>query len=100
MTVATYDGYDIRGEVIGTEGAIQIGSMRQQDIRIFSNNKSGHDLVADFPTRFANAYLLEIVHFIDSLRKVDEPSSTARVGKKALEIAYAGTKSISNEKTV
>lgn len=100
MRVAPYDGYDIRGEVIGTEGAIQIGSMRQQDIRIFSNNKSGYDLVADFPTRFANAYLLEIVHFIDSLRKDEEPSSTARDGKKALEIAYAGTKSFSTGETV
>lgn len=100
MRVAPYEGYDIRGEVIGTEGAIQIGSMRQQDVRIFTNNKTGYDLVPDFPTRFADAYLLEMIHFIESLRKGEQPASTARDGKKALEIAYAATRSFNNGETV
>ncbi|GIN91721.1 scyllo-inositol 2-dehydrogenase (NAD(+)) [Siminovitchia terrae] len=92
MRVASY-GYDIRGEVVGTEGAIQIGSMRNSDVRIFNRNECSHDLVQDFPTRFKDAYLLEMVHFISSLRNNKQPQCTALDGKKALEIAVAATKS-------
>lgn len=99
MRIAPY-GYDIRGEVIGTEGAIQIGSMRQNDIRLFQSNRTSYDLVQDFPTRFQDAYLLEMVHFIDSLRKEEQPLCTALDGKKALEIAAAATRSFNNGETV
>lgn len=99
MRIAPY-GYDIRGEVIGTEGAIQIGSMRENDIRLFTNNQTSYDLVQDFPARFLDAYLLEMIHFIDSLRKGEQPLCTAEDGKKALEIAEAATRSFNNGETV
>lgn len=97
--IAPY-GYDIRGEVVGTEGAIQIGSMRQNDIKLFTKNQTSHDLVQDFPTRFKDAYLLEMVHFIDTLRKGEQPLCTAWDGKKALEISIAATSSFNNGETV
>lgn len=97
--VAPY-GYDIRGEVIGTEGAIQIGSMRHNDIKLFTENQTSHDLVQDFPTRFSDAYLLEMIHFIDALRKGEQPLCTALDGKKALEISIAAKRSFDNGETV
>ncbi|WP_100331163.1 Gfo/Idh/MocA family oxidoreductase [Bacillus xiapuensis] len=99
MRVAPY-GYDIRGEVVGTEGAIQIGSMRCNDVRLLSKNGSTYDLVQDFPTRFKNAYLLEMMHFISCLQTGDTPKCTAADGKAALEVAAAATQSFKTGETV
>ena len=99
MRIAPY-AYDIRGEVVGTEGSIQIGSMRHHDVKILTTKGSSHDLIPDFPTRFKDAYLLEMVHFIDSLRKNEKPSCTEIDGKAALEIAEAATKSFKLGETV
>lgn len=92
MRIGDY-GYDIRGEVIGTKGAIRIGSMRQSDIQVMTTNQSTEDLIQDFPTRFKQAYLEEMIHFIYCLQTGSKPRCTAEDGKKALEIATAATKS-------
>ncbi|MBU8568545.1 Gfo/Idh/MocA family oxidoreductase [Virgibacillus pantothenticus] len=99
MRIAPY-GYDIRGEVVGTEGAIQIGSMRSTDVKLLNNNGSTHDLIQDFPSRFQDAYFLEMVHFIEALQKGETPSCTEIDGKAALEIALAATESLVTGKTV
>jgi len=99
MRVAPY-AYDIRGEVVGTEGAILIGSMRNNDVKIFTKQGSTHDLIQDFPTRFNDAYLLEMVHFIECLQKGEKPACTEIDGKAALEIAAAATKSFNTGETV
>ncbi|MFB5193519.1 inositol 2-dehydrogenase [Neobacillus sp. KR4-4] len=99
MRIAPY-AYDIRGEVVGTEGSIQIGSMRYNDVKVLTSKGSQHDLIPDFPTRFKDAYLLEMVHFIDSLRKGVKPICTEIDGKAALEIAAAATKSFKTGKTI
>src|SRR5699024_1239452 len=98
MRVASY-GYDIRGEVLGTEGSIQIGSMRQNDIKVFTKNNQSEDLVQDFPTKFGQAYLEEMMHFVDCIQTGSEPRCTANDAKKALEISIAATKSYKSNKT-
>lgn len=99
MRIGDY-GYDIRGEVIGTAGAIKIGSMRESDIEVFTTNQQSRDLVQDFPTRFKQAYLDEITHFVYCLQTGLEPRCTALDGKKALEISIAATKSYEKEKEI
>ncbi|MFP3126496.1 inositol 2-dehydrogenase [Ectobacillus funiculus] len=99
MRIAPY-AYDIRGEVIGTEGSIQIGSMRYHDVNILTSKGSTHNLIPDFPTRFKDAYSLEMVHFIDCLREGKKPICTEVDGKVALEIAAAATKSFVSGETV
>ncbi|WP_027417620.1 inositol 2-dehydrogenase [Aneurinibacillus terranovensis] len=86
-------GYDIRGEIMGTEGTIVIGSLRYHDVQVLNKNGSTHDIVPAFPERFNNAYQLEMAHFIDCLRKNEAPAVTAIDGKIALEIAAAAKKS-------
>lgn len=86
-------GYDIRGEIMGTEGSIVIGSLRNHDITIHTFKGSTQDIVPSFPVRFNSAYLLEMEHFIDCLRKNVIPSVTEVDGLKALEIAVAAKKS-------
>lgn len=92
MRISPY-GYDIRGEVVGTEGIIQIGTMRQHNIQLFTYKGSTYDIIPDFPTKFREAYLLEMVHFIDSLQNGVRPSCTEEDGRSALQVAIAATQS-------
>ncbi|UQZ83571.1 Inositol 2-dehydrogenase [Paenibacillus konkukensis] len=86
-------GYDIRGEVIGSEGSLLIGSLRHHDVQLLTRNGSTHDIVPAFPQRFKDAYLNEICHFIDCLRRGEAPSVNEQDGKIALEIALAARES-------
>ncbi|WP_091584231.1 Gfo/Idh/MocA family oxidoreductase [Alteribacillus bidgolensis] len=92
--------YDVRGEVIGSEGAIQIGSMRRRNINILNKSGSRHELISDFPAKFKDAYYLEVEHFIDSLRKSKAPLCNEIDGRIALEAAAAATKSFHTNKPV
>lgn len=84
-------GYDIRGEVVGTEGTIQIGSLQHHDLRILTLKGSTHDIVPSFPERFKDAYQLEMKHFIDCCLQGIQPSVTVEDGKAAQQIALAAT---------
>ncbi|MGJ9384797.1 Gfo/Idh/MocA family oxidoreductase [Salipaludibacillus sp. CF4.18] len=95
-----YYGYDIRAEIIGTEGAIQIGSLKNLDLHVLTKAGKTHDILPDFPTQFGEAYLQEMVAFIDSLRKEEKPSVNEVDGKIALEIAVAATESYKQKKTI
>lgn len=86
-------GYDIRGEVMGTEGTLMIGSLKHHDVQILNNKGCTYDIVPAFPERFKEAYVIEMIHFIDCLRKDIKPAVTEWDGIKALEIAAAATKS-------
>jgi len=92
MRIAPY-GYDIRGEVIGTEGVIRIGSIRRHDIDIYTYMGKSYELIPDFPSRFKDAYLLEMVHFIESIANNTKPSCTEEDGRTALRVAIAATES-------
>lgn len=93
-------GYDIRGEVIGSEGSILIGSLRHHDIKILTKRGSTHDIVPAFPERFQEAYLNEMNHFIDCLRNNEKPSVSEVDGKIALEIALAARKAFESGQKV
>lgn len=88
-----YYGYDIRAEVIGTEGSIFIGNLRQHDIHILNKAGVTHDILPDFPARFTDAYNLELVDFYRVVNEKSTPRVTVKDGVKALEIALAARES-------
>jgi scyllo-inositol 2-dehydrogenase (NAD+) len=87
-------GYDIRGEVMGTEGSIVIGSLKYHDIQIMSFKGNRHDIVPAFPERFKDAYELEMLHFIRCLQSGETPSVGPEDGRRALEVALAAKASL------
>jgi len=86
-------GYEARGEIIGTEGMIHIGSIQNGKNIILANNKTYYDNIADFPTKFQDAFLLEMEHFIECIRNKTNPIVNEHDGKVALEISEAALKS-------
>ncbi len=86
-------GYDTRVEIVGSEGTLQVGYLRNR--RFLLVNKSGvsHDVVPSWVERFAEAFVHELQHFVDCVIDNKTPLVTGIDGKKALEIAFAATES-------
>ncbi|MFJ7368809.1 Gfo/Idh/MocA family oxidoreductase [Lysinibacillus sp. NPDC098008] len=93
-------GYDIRAEVLGTEGMLQIGSIQRTNVLTFSNGRSTYDNILDFPSKFENAFLKEIQIFIDTVANKGESPITVMDAIKASQISEAATASFNTNKMV
>lgn len=93
-------GYDIRTEVLGTRGAVQIGYLRETPMVVLTESGTTEDVVDHWLTRFADAYLNELRDFV---RKVlaDKPVSvTGEDGRRALAAAVAAERSYRESRPV
>ncbi|WCK56419.1 Gfo/Idh/MocA family oxidoreductase [Aneurinibacillus sp. Ricciae_BoGa-3] len=86
-------GHDIRTEIVGTEGSLFIGTLRNQHVTFLNTTGATHEIVPDFQTRFKDAYVLELVHFIDCVQNNVKPAVTEVDAKINMEVALAATQS-------
>jgi scyllo-inositol 2-dehydrogenase (NAD+) len=86
-------GYDISTELLGNEGTIRIGYIRETPILSMTKNSISHDTVPYFMERFERAYALQLQNFAQNVLNGREPSITIRDGVEALRIALAATAS-------
>jgi len=93
-------GYDIRGEIWGTKGSIQIGYWRQTPILVQTAEGITHDCVPYFMERFENAYLAQIRNFVEHVRKGLPPSITGADAVAALRISLAANRSMRESRPV
>lgn len=84
-------GYDIRCEVIGTQGAIEIGYLRETPITLLTRAGVTHDVVPHFPQRFGPAYTAQIEHFVDCLLHDQPPAVSPADARAALQACLAAT---------
>lgn len=93
-------GHDIRTEIIGTEGSLFIGTLRNQPITYLNHKGSHYEIIPDFQTRFDDAYRLELAHFIHCVQHKQTPSVTELDGRRNLQIAIAATQSFDTGKKI
>lgn len=86
-------GYDISTELLGNEGTIRIGYLRETPILSMTKNSVAHDTVPYFMERFERAYALQLQNFAQNVLNGREPSITIRDGVEALRVALAATAS-------
>jgi len=86
-------GYDISTELLGTEGTIRIGYLRETPIVAMTRNRVAHDTVPYFMERFERAYTLQLQDFVNNVLEQREPPVTIRDGIEALRVALAATRS-------
>jgi len=86
-------GYDIRTEILGTKGTIQIGYLRETPITVLKKEGISHDTVPNFMERFEKSYILQLKDFIDKAFNQQEPSVTIHDGELALVIGHAAINS-------
>jgi scyllo-inositol 2-dehydrogenase (NAD+) len=86
-------GYDIRTEILGTKGALQVGYLQQTAISVLTSTGSTHDLVDHWLVRFADAYLSEMRDFVHTVLAGRSTRVTGEDGRRALAAALAAEQS-------
>jgi predicted dehydrogenase len=86
-------GYDVRTEIVGSKGSILIGSLRQNSATFFKPGHGSYEVEDHFLTRFREAYLAEVIDFVDTILHDRAPRVTGEDGLRAVEIAIAAEKS-------
>jgi predicted dehydrogenase len=84
-------GYDISTELLGTEGTIRVGYLRETPVLTMTKNSVAHDTVPYFMERFERAYTAQLRNFASNVIAQKPPSITLRDGIEALRVALAAT---------
>ena len=92
--------YDVRTEILGSKGAIFVGSL-EKTAAVFLNANGGTRTLADhFLTRFADAYLAEVRDFVQNLLEDKPVRVTGEDGLQALATAVAAETSHKQKRPV
>jgi inositol 2-dehydrogenase len=86
-------GYDIQSELLGTEGTLRIGYLRETPLFVMKKNSITHDTVPYFMERFAQAYTAQLQNFAQNVLQQRPAPITIDDGLKAIAIAVAAHRS-------
>lgn len=87
-------GYDIRTEILGTKGTLQIGYLRETPLLVLKEDGVTHDTVPYFMERFGQAYVAQLQNFVENVTLGRPPAITCADGVEALRISLAATLSL------
>ena len=100
LTRNGFYGYDISTELLGPEGTIRIGYIRETPLLVMTRNNIAHDTVPYFMERFERAYTLQLENFADNVLKQRAAPITIHDGVEALRIAVAATRACESGQVV
>ena len=93
-------GYDIRTEILGSEGAINIGAYQQTPVLLLTRDGAQHDITPYLMERFGPAYRAQLQHFADCLHTGKAPAVGGADALAAFDIAFAATRSYQLDRPV
>lgn len=93
-------GYDVRTEILGTRGAIQIAPVSRTASVVLVDGRTERDTFPGYRERFADAYREEMVDFVRTVAKGAVPSVTSKDGLYAMAAAVAARESLMTGKPV
>jgi predicted dehydrogenase len=85
-------GYDIRTEVLGSEGGVVIGGYQHTPVLLLTRSGAQHDITPYLMERFGPAYRSQIEHFVDCVQHGRRPDVGGADALAAFEIALAATR--------
>jgi inositol 2-dehydrogenase len=85
-------GYDITTELLGTQGTLRIGYLRETPLMVMTKNGVAHDTVPYFMERFRDAYTAQLENFAQNVLHGRKPPITVDDGVEALRVAVAATR--------
>jgi len=97
-TRVTRYGHDLRGEVIGDEGAVQIGHLRHTPVRLLDRQGVHHDMAHTTAERMGGALMTELQAFVNCVLDDTDPPVTVMDGRTTLAVALAARRSIQSGK--
>jgi myo-inositol 2-dehydrogenase/D-chiro-inositol 1-dehydrogenase len=87
-------GHDLRIEVIGDEGAVQIGRFRQTPVRLLDRAGVHHDMPRTTPDRLEEAFVTEMQAFVDCVRQDSAPPVTGLDSRVTVAAGIAATRAM------
>jgi len=93
-------GHDLRVEVIGDEGAVQIGYFRQTPVRLLDRQGVHHDMPRTTPDRLGDAFVTELQVFVDCIRNDTIPPVTGYDSRATVAVGIAATQSMHTGRAV
>ncbi|MGD9926594.1 MAG: Gfo/Idh/MocA family oxidoreductase [Sphaerochaeta sp.] len=94
-------GYDVRTEIVCSEGALSIGGVQKQGLSVHDSEGTCQASVQGFLERFEGAYLKEMRQFVQDVASKKGASRVGVVdGVKAMEIALAANESMRLHKPI
>lgn len=93
-------GYDIRTEVLGSEGALIIGAHQHTPVVLFTRAGAQYDVMPYLVERFGDAYRAQLQAFADCIRKNEPPAVSGADSLAALKIGIAATQSYKTGRSV
>src|SRR4051812_667623 len=85
-------GYDISTEILGLEGTVRIGYLRETPVMLMTKNSVAHDTVPYFMERFRDAYTTQLQNFAQNVQQQRPAPITIEDGMEALRIGVAATR--------
>jgi len=85
-------GYDIATEILGSEGTLKIGYLRETPVLLLTRNSVAHDTVPYFMERFRDAYTAQLQNFARNVLQGRPAPITIEDGMEALRIGVAATR--------
>ena len=85
-------GYDISTEILGLEGTLKIGYLRETPVMLLTKNSVAHDTVPYFMERFRDAYTTQLQNFAQNVQQGRPAPITIEDGMAALRIGVAATR--------
>lgn len=86
-------GYDVRTEIIGTEGTLLIGDNKQSNVHILDATGNRHHIIPFFQGRFTTAYVNELSAFASCIEQQQSPLCSIEDSIQALKVAHTATQS-------
>jgi inositol 2-dehydrogenase len=93
-------GYDISTEILGLEGTLKIGYLRETPMMVLTKNSVAHDTVPYFMERFRDAYTTQLQNFAQNVLQDRPAPITIDDGLEALRIGVAATRAHEIQKPV
>jgi scyllo-inositol 2-dehydrogenase (NAD+) len=93
-------GYDISTELLGTEGTLRVGYIRETPLLVMTKNSVAHDTVPYFMERYAQDYTIQLQDFARNVIEGRPPTLTIDDGIAAITIALAAERARTSGKPV
>ncbi|MBO7711409.1 MAG: Gfo/Idh/MocA family oxidoreductase [Lachnospiraceae bacterium] len=94
-------GYHIETEIIGTEGSIRVSPVPEKNLAmIYDKHGAVKECVRNFPERFAQAYLDEMIEFTECVLNGKKPGVVVHDGTAATQICEAAQKALTTGEVV
>ena len=92
LTRNGFYGYDISTDLLGPQGTIRVGYIRETPMLVMTKNSVAHDTVPYFMERFERAYTLQLENFAENVLHERPAPITIQDGVEALRVAVAATR--------